>query len=356
MLWPRTDLCDLLGIEHPILQAPMAGSTTPALVAAVSNAGGLGGHGCATLSLDAFKDHVHQIRAASNRPFHVNFFNHDAPPKDGEAGPLMRAALQGLWDEAGLDTVPAATNPWPLFTEESLAAVLEMRPHVVSFHFGLPRPAIVDAIKGAGCVLICSATSVAEAHELERRGVDAIIAQGFEAGGHRGTFLGDVMAGTVPTMVLVPQIVSAVSVPVIAAGGIMDGRGIAAALALGASGVQIGTAFLTCPEAAVSAIHHATLMAAAGNEVRTLVTKGVSGRPARGIANRLLKELVSLEGQAAPFPMQNTLTRPLSATGEAEFAVMWAGAGAAGSRGLAAAELMGQLVSETEAALAALRT
>ena len=261
MLWPRTDLCDLLDIEPPILQAPMAGSTTPALVAAVSNAGGLGGHGCATLGPDAFRDHVGQIRAAPHRPFHVNFFNHDAPPEDGQAGPRMRAALQTLWDEAELGQMPAAENPWPLFTEERLAALLEMSPQVVSFHFGLPDEATVNAVKGAGCVLLCSATSVAEAIELERRGVDAVIAQGFEAGGHRGTFIGDVMGGTVPTMVLVPQIASAVTIPVIAAGGIMDGRGIAAALALGASGVQLGTAFLTCPEASVSPAHHAALPA-----------------------------------------------------------------------------------------------
>ena len=354
MKWPRNDLCDLFGIEHPILLAPMSGATTPALVAAVSNAGGLGGHGCTTFSGDAFREQITAIRAASNRPFHVNFFAHDNPPEDGEAGSAMRTMLQGLWTEAGLGALPAAKASWPTFGEELLSTVLETRPAVVSFHFGLPEATVVAAVKDAGCTLLCSATTVAEAIALEAAGVDAVIAQGAEAGGHRGTFLGDVMGGTVSTMVLVPQIAQAVNIPVIAAGGIMDGRGIAAAFALGASGVQLGTAFLSCPEASVSEPYRTALLTAGERDTRTLVTKGVSGRPARGLSNRLLTSVQGLEDEAAPFPMQNALTRQLSGVGDPDLAVMWAGAGAGASRAMPAAELMATLVDETRDALAGL--
>jgi len=352
MRWPRTDLCDLLGIEHPILLAPMSGATTPDLVAAVSNAGGLGGHGVTTLPPETFADHCARIRSATNRPFHVNFFAHDEPPPDGEAGPAMRAALQALWDENELGPLPAAEASWPTFNDGQLAAVVAERPPVVSFHFGLPAPDVVARVKETGAVLLSSATSVPEAVALERAGVDAVIAQGYEAGGHRGTFLGDVGAGTVPTMVLVPQIADAVSVPVIAAGGIMDGRGIAAAFALGASGVQLGTAFLSCPEASVSDQHRAALMSAGERDARTMVTRVVSGRPARGLVNRLFATIAPFEAEAAPFPMQNPLTRPLGGTGDPELSVMWAGAGAARSRGLPAPDLMTRLIAETETALA----
>jgi nitronate monooxygenase len=354
MKWPRNDLCDLFGIEHPILLAPMSGATTPALVAAVSNAGGLGGHGCTTFSGSAFREQVAAIRSASNRPFHVNFFAHDDPPADGQAGPAMRAMLQDLWNETGLGTLPAAEASWPTFGDELLKAVLETRPSVVSFHFGMPDASVIAAVKQAGCILLCSATTVAEAVALEAAGVDAVIAQGAEAGGHRGTFLGDVMGGTVSTMVLVPQIARAVNIPVIAAGGIMDGRGIAAAFALGASGVQLGTAFLSCPEASVSDGHRAALLAAGAGDTRTLVTKGVSGRPARGLSNRLLTCVQQIEDEAAPFPMQNALTRQLSGVGDPDLAVMWAGAGAGASRAMPASELMTTLIDETQAALAGL--
>lgn len=354
MKWPRTDLCDLFGIEHPILLAPMSGATTPALVAAVSNAGGLGGHGCTTFSGVAFREQVAAIRSASNRPFHVNFFAHVDPPKDGQAGPAMRAMLQDLWNENGLGVLPAAEASWPTFGNELLEAVLETRPAVVSFHFGMPEASVIAAIKQAGCILLCSAMTVAEAVALEAAGVDAVIAQGAEAGGHRGTFLGDVMGGTVGTMVLVPQIAWAVNIPVIAAGGIMDGRGIAAAFALGASGVQLGTAFLSCPEASVSEDQRAALLAACTRDTPTLVTKGVSGRPARGLSNRLLTSVVQLEDQAAPFPMQNALTRQLSGLGDPDLAVMWAGAGAGASRAMPASELMATLIDETQTALVGL--
>jgi nitronate monooxygenase len=355
MKWPRRELCDLFGIDHPILLAPMSGATTPALVAAVSNAGGLGGHGCMAFSGEALREQVREIQAASNRPFHLNFFAHEAPPADGEAGPAMRAALQELWNEKDFGPLPRAQEVWPTFGEELLDAVVETRPAVVSFHFGLPAPEMVAAIKQAGCLLLSSATTVEEALALEAAGVDAVIAQGVEAGGHRGTFLGDVMGGSIGTMVLVPQIVSAVRLPVIAAGGIMDGRGIAAALALGASGVQLGTAFLSCPEAMVSEVHRTALLAAGRNGTLTLVTKGISGRPARGLANRILSTVQALEQEAAPFPMQNALTRKLSQSGDPEVTVMWSGAGVAASRAMPAADLMARLIEETQAACQALQ-
>jgi len=351
MRWPDNRLRELFGIEHPILLAPMAGATTPALAAAVSNAGGLGGHGCTGFPPDHFRKEVAAIRAATNRPFHVNFFAHEPPPEHGEAGPAMRALLQGLWREAGLGTLPPASAGFAPFGEAMLEAVLETRPDVVSFHFGLPDQEMVEAVKHAGCRVLCSATSPAEAVELERRGVDAVIAQGFEAGGHSGIFLSDPMKGGMTTFALVPQVADAVSVPVVAAGGIMDGRGIAAAFALGAAGVQVGTAFLSCPEASVSDAHRAALLDARATGRATVVTKGISGRPARGLVNRLMEEVTRLQHDAAPFPLQNALTRQLSTVGDPEVEVMWAGQSAALSRAMPAAELVTALVAETEAAL-----
>jgi nitronate monooxygenase len=228
--------------------------------------------------------------------------------------------------------------------------VLDTRPAVVSFHFGLPGDATMSRLKDAGLAVVSSATTVDEAIELERRGVDAVIAQGFEAGGHRGTFLGPVDSGTVGTMALVPQVVDAIDLPVIAAGGIADGRGIAAALTLGAAGVQIGTAFLTSPEAATNDLHRAELLGPRAR--RTMVTHTVSGRPARGMRNRLLDETEAIQGEAAPFPMQASLTGPLRGAGNPEFMALWAGQAAPMNRALPAADLVAVLVEETERALA----
>jgi len=350
MEWPRREICDLFGIEHPILLAPMAGSTTPALVAAVSNAGALGGHGCGVMAPDKVREDIAAIRAATNRGFQVNFFCHDLPDPEGDAGPAMRAALAGYYKEAGLGDLPSITNPWPRFDEEVLEIVLDARPAVVSFHFGLPDEAAVARIKDAGMRVLSSATTVDEAVELERRGVDAVIAQGFEAGGHRGTFLGRVDSGTVGTMALVPQVADAVDVPVIAAGGIADGRGIAAAFMLGASAVQIGTAFLTSPEAATSDLHRAELLSERAR--RTTVTHSVSGRPARGMRNRLLDETETIQDEAAPFPMQASLTGPLRGAGNPEFMALWAGQAAPLNRAMPAADLVQVLVDETAHALA----
>ncbi len=349
MKWPRTDLCELFGIDHPILLAPMAGATTPALVAAVSNAGGLGGHGCAVMKPDQLRDEINAVRAATNRAFQVNFFVHDLPDPSGDAGPAMRDKLAALYQEAGLGDLPAINNPWPRFDQAALDVVLDLKPHVVSFHFGLPDEATVARIKQAGMLVVSSATTVDEAVILEKRGADAIIAQGHEAGGHRGTFDGPLDGGTIGTMALVPQIVDAVDVPVIATGGIADGRGVAAAMMLGASGVQIGTAFLATPEAHVGDAHRAAL--ADTRAQRTMVTRTISGRPARGMRNRLLDETESIQDQAAPFPMQVSLTAALRGTGNPEFMALWAGQAAPLNRPMRAADLIDTLVEEARQTL-----
>jgi nitronate monooxygenase len=243
-MWRRTDFLELLGIAHPVVQAPMSGFTPPALVTAVCNAGGLGSIGCVGQPPDLVREQVATVRQATNRPFNLNFFVHRRPQTSPEATARVRAKLAPYFDEFGLGPVPEPREPFSTFDAEQLDLVLELRPRVVSFHFGLPEASAVRRIKEAGCIILSSATTVAEARSLEANGADVIIAQGFEAGGHRGSFSDSPGAGMIGTMALVPQIVDAVRVPVLAAGGIADGRGIAAAFALGASGAQIGTAFL----------------------------------------------------------------------------------------------------------------
>jgi nitronate monooxygenase len=261
-MWPRTDFLELSGLTHPIVQAPMSGLAPATLAAAVCNAGALGSIGCAVLSPAVAREQVATLRQVTNRPFNLNFFVHIHPRIDPPATARVRGRLAAYFDEFGLGPVPEPKEPIPTFDEERLRLVLEIRPPVVSFHFGLPGATAMRQIKEAGCIILSSATTVAEARLLEANGADAIIAQGFEAGGHRGSFTGSPGAGMVGTMALVPQIVDAVRVPVIAAGGIADGRGIAAAFALGASGAQIGTAFLGCLEATLSPLYRAQLRAA----------------------------------------------------------------------------------------------
>ncbi|MGR3716797.1 MAG: NAD(P)H-dependent flavin oxidoreductase [Thermohalobaculum sp.] len=351
-MWPDSRLCDLLGIEHPIIQAPMVGSDTPALAAAVANAGGLGSIGCAMMSPEQFSAVYAETRAATNRALNMNFFAHAAPGDDEQKAARARALLAPFFMEFNLGEVPEVVETIFPFGEAVLKAVLEARPRVVSFHLGLPDARFVTALKEVGTVILCTATTPAEARDLEARGVDAIVAQGWEAGGNHGYYLTTKGAQT-GTMALVPQIVDAVDVPVIAAGGIADGRGIAAALALGAAGVWIGTAFLTTAEAGTSEPHRAALLASDGSDTRA--TKVFSGRPARGIVNRYMAAMEAHEDDLPDFPLMNTVTGPLrkasAGAGSPDFMALWSGQAVGLNREATAAELVERLVAETRAAM-----
>jgi nitronate monooxygenase len=351
-MWPRTDFLELLGITHPVIQAPMSGFTPPQLAAAVCNAGGLGSIGCAGQPSALVREQVALLRQATNRPFNLNFFVHARPPISPEATARMQARLTPYFEELGLGPVPEPKEPFPPFDTEQLELVLELRPRVVSFHFGLPTQSAVQRIREAGCTILSSATTVAEARLLEANGADVVIAQGVDAGGHRGSFSGSPGAGLVGTMALVPQIVDAVRVPVIAAGGIADGRGLAAAFALGASGAQIGTAFLGCPEASVSPLHLARLRSATDDG--TELTRAFTGRPARALRNRFVVEMAD----TAPleFPLQASLSGPLwqlpSEGARAQFMPLWAGQAAPLMRNLPASQLVEKLVAEAQSIIA----
>ena len=351
-MWPQTSLTELLGIACPIVQAPMAGFSTPGLAAAVSNAGGLGSLGSAMLGPEQLRAGLRDLRAATNRPVNANFFVHAPPREDAARRARMQARLRPYYDELGIALPDPPPAPPPPFSEAILEVVLSERPGVVSFHYGLPEAAHLEALRDAGIRVLSSATTVEEARWLEARGVAAVIAQGYEAGGHRGTFMGPLEGARIGTMALVPQIVDAVACPVIAAGGIMDGRGIAAALMLGAAGVQLGTAFLGCPEASVSPLHRVALRAGDG----TRVTRAFTGKPARVLANRYVLEMADAEDDALAFPLQRMLSAPLAqaaaARGSADFMALYAGQGAPLARELPATELLETLVAETEQALA----
>jgi nitronate monooxygenase len=352
MTFPDT-LTKLLGIDLPIIQAPMAGAATAELAAAVANAGGLGSLGVAMMNEATLRETVGKLRGLTNKPFNLNYFVHHEPQLDGFDAKPMQRALAPFYEEFGLGDVPAPASPAPAFDAAALKLLLELAPKVASFHFGLPSAAAMSAIREKGIVILGCATTTAEARALERGGADAIVAQGHEAGGHRGTFLDHVDLGTVGTMALVPQVVDAVKLPVIAAGGIGDARGIAAAAMLGAAGVQLGTAYLMCPETQMHPLHRKAL-----NEVSdhaTVVTKLFSGRPARAIRNHLTEGLHGLEGAAAPFPTQRALIAPLvTASGKAnraEFMQMWSGQAAALSKPEAAGEKTLRLMKEAAALL-----
>ena len=350
-LWPNNELTAQLSIRYPIIQAPMAGASTPALAIAVSTTGGLGSLGLAMHTQEALRNDCATVSAAG-APYNANFFVHSEPVDDPARAADTRSLLAPYYFELGLGQVPDAVSV-PSFNETHLEAVLDLRPPVVSFHFGLPNADAFKAIKAAGLFTMSSATNVTEARELEARGVDAVIAQGFEAGGHRATFSEPYEKGHVGTLALVPQVVDAVSIPVIAAGGIGDGRGIAAALALGASAVQLGTAFLTCPESAAHPLYRRALNEARDDQTR--ITHAFSGRPARGLENRYLREMAGHEAIYPDFPILNTLTGPLrkaSAKGNnTDFMSLWSGQSAVMSRNLPASELIQLLVKETESVL-----
>jgi len=332
----------LLGTELPLIQAPMAGVQGSALAIAVSNAGGLGSLPAAMLTPDALRSELQALRAGTTRAFNVNFFCHTPPVPDAAREAAWRAALAPFYAEAGLDidAVPAGASRVP-FGAEAAELLAEFRPAVVSFHFGLPASELVQRVKSWGARVLSSATTVEEARWLEAHGADAIIAQGLEAGGHRGMFLTDDVTTQVGTFALVPQIVRAVDVPVIAAGGIADAAGVAAAMALGAAGVQVGTAYLLCPEATTSPIHRVALQSDAARH--TALTNVFTGRPARGIVNRVMRELGVMSAAAPAFPLATAAMAPLRAHGEqqgnGDFSPLWSGQNACGCRAVGAAEL-----------------
>ncbi|UCD69668.1 MAG: nitronate monooxygenase [Betaproteobacteria bacterium] len=355
-MWPDRTVIDLLEIEHPIIQAPMAGVTNPVIVAAVSNAGGLGSFGAAGTPPQKLRETVSAIRDQTERPFNVNLFAAHTEDFDRKTrpGPRLAKQLAAYHAEFGLGDVP---TPGPMFGpfDEQLDVLVEEQVPVVSFHFGA-APAAVEKVRKGGAKVLCSATTVAEAKTLEQAGVDVVIAQGGEAGGHRGTFSIDWERALIGTIALVPQVVDAVKVPVIAAGGIMDARGIVASLVLGASGVQMGTAFLGCPEMSVLDAWRCELLRAAAED--TSVTKAVSGRPARAIRNRYIEEIEALNDALLPYPAQYSVSRELRASAadrdDAGFMSMWAGQGVGLIRSQPTGEFMRDLVASTRDLMARL--
>lgn len=338
----------LLGTELPIVQAPMAGVQEHALAAAVSNAGGLGSLPCAMLSVEGIRKELEALKAKTTRPFNVNFFCHVPPEPSADREAAWRQLLGPYYKEFGIDpaTIPAGPGRAP-FSEEAAEVLSAFKPAVVSFHFGLPKPALLERVRSMGAKIVSSATTVEEARWLESQGVDAIIAQGVEAGGHRGMFLSEELTTQIGTFALLPQIVRAVRVPVIAAGGIADRNGIAAAMALGASGVQIGTAYLLSAEATTSKVHRAALKSEAVRH--TALTNLFTGRPARGVVNRIIRELGPINPAAPAFPLATTAITPLRAKAEArgsgDFSPLWSGQNASGCRESPAADITRQLAA-----------
>jgi nitronate monooxygenase len=336
----------LLGIDLPVVQAPMAGVQGSALAIAVCNAGGLGSLPCAMLGPEAIGAELSAIKAATRRPFNVNFFCHAPPEPSAAREAAWRAALAPYFAELGIDpsAIPAGPGRAP-FSAQAADVLAGIRPAVVSFHFGLPAHDLLERVRGLGAKILASATTVEEARWLEARGVDAIIAQGVEAGGHRGNFLSEDLTTQAGIFALLPRIVRAVSVPVIAAGGIADAKGVAAAMALGAAGAQVGSAYLLCPEATTSAVHRAALKGEGAGH--TALTNLFTGRPARGIVNRLMRELGPLSGLAPAFPLAAAAIAPLRAKAEArgcsDFSPLWCGQNPSGCREIPASELTRQL-------------
>lgn len=349
--WPDTRILDLLGIELPIIQAPMAGATHSSMVIAASNAGGLGSMPAAMLTVDQLRDELKTIRLQCQRPINVNFFCHQPPPVDEQRAQDWKNLLQPYYRELGVDfDAPTPVSNRAPFDAAACEVIEAFRPEVVSFHFGLPEQSLLDRVKATGAKVLSSATTVEEAIWLQANGCDAIIAMGIEAGGHRGMFLSDDLNTQIGLMALVPQIVDAVTVPVIAAGGIGDARGIVAAFALGASAVQIGTAYLFTPEANVSAAHHHALRHAQASE--TALTNLFTGRPARGIVNRVMRELGAMNPAAPAFPRAGGALMPLKARDEGGFSNLWSGQALRLGRDIGTYELTRQLA---EQALARLR-
>lgn len=350
-----TGLTNTIGINHPIVQGPMNGGSPPELVAAVSNAGALGSFAASLLSPDAMAEGVRKIRSLTDRPFNVNLFILDRPaPTEAE---LSRALDLLAPFRTSLGLAPGSVPK--KFCEdfrEQVEALLELAPPVVSFTFGVLDSETVTRFKRAGCFVIGTATTAAEAQAWEKAGADCICAQGAEAGGHRATFLGDFEQSCIGLMALIPQVTASVKIPVIAAGGMMNGRGIAASLILGAQAGQLGTAFLSCPESGIAPAWRTQLQQARDDSTR--LTRTLSGRYARGIVNEFMERMRSHEDEVPPYPVQNALTTEMRQTatkqGRAEYMSLWAGQAAGMCRPMPAAQLVKTLAEELRAVLPAM--
>lgn len=346
-MWPDRRLLDLVGIELPIIQAPMAGANLSEMAIATSAAGGLGSLPCGMLSLADARAEITKIRQGTSKPFNVNFFCHAPPMPDAARDAKWEARLAPYYREFGLEAGPSTTTTRAAFDEDMCEVVEEYRPKVASFHFGLPAPRLLERVKAVGCVVLSSATTVDEARWLEDHGCDAIIAQGYEAGGHRAMFLTDDVARQPGTFALVPQVVDAVRVPVIASGGIADGRGVAAAFALGAAGAQIGTAYLRTPESLIHDVHRTALRSV--RDDGTSLTNLFSGKPARGVVNRLMRELGPMSDLVPAYPTAGnaltTLKAQAEANGSGDFSSLWAGQAASLAREVGAFELTRELAT-----------
>jgi nitronate monooxygenase len=338
-------LTQQLKLRHPLIQAPMAGAQGSALALAVSGAGGLGSLPAAMLAPDALRAELQKLHA-SGLPYNVNFFSHTPPVPDAAREAAWRAALKPYYDELGLDVaaIPAGPGRRP-FDAEAAELLAEFKPRVVSFHFGLPAPELLERVKSLGALMLSSATTVREALWLQEHGADAVIAQGWEAGGHRGHFLSDDLTEQMGTFALLPQLVRALRVPVIATGGIASAEGVRAAMALGAAAVQVGTAYLCADEALTSPLYRAALQSDAARH--TQVTNCFTGRPARGIVNRIMREQGPLSAAAPAFPLATSAVLPLRAAaeklGSTDFTSLWSGQNASGCISAPAAQITAAL-------------
>ena len=341
---------DLFGTTFPIIQAPMAGVQGAALAVAVSNSGGLGSLPCAMFSTEALHKELQILQAGTQHPYNVNFFCHRQPKPDAVREAHWRETLSPYFHELGVapSTIVSGPGRFP-FSHDSADVLEKYRPAVVSFHFGLPSAELVARVKSWGSKVISSATTVDEASWLQEQGVDAIIAQGLEAGGHRGMFLSNDITTQVGTLALLPQVVASVNIPVIAAGGIASAAGVKAAMTLGATGVQVGTAFLLCPEATTSSVHRAALHSAQARE--TALTNLFSGRPARGIVNRIMREQGPMSTSVPAFPFAPAALAPLRACAEAlgsgDFSPLWAGQNASTCKAVPASDLVRELAASS---------
>jgi nitronate monooxygenase len=356
-MWPNTELTKRLGISYPIIQSPLAGGiATPALVAAVSNSGGLGALGMGYQSAEQIRRSVKDVRGRTNKPFAINLFAHEriaADPK--QIGPINQI-LQNYRNELWIGLPPDLEHYAPPL-EEQLSVALEEKVPVVSFTFGVLPPRWIQKLKAAGILVVGTATTVREGLELEKAGVDMVVAQGYEAGGHRANFLGPVETSMIGTMALIPQMVDALKIPVIATGGIMDGRGVVAALALGAVAAQMGTAFMACPESGAHPKHKDSLLHK--TEENIVLTRAYTGKTARGFKNRFTTEMATHEDRLAPYPVQYALTRNIRVAAyqqsQTEFMPMWAGQGVRLCTSRPAAVLMADIIKEVNDVIAKIR-